>query len=84
MLNGFIIQALVLVIDGVASIEEVDRIWMLVKYSESGPFAWLDNKGIEVFLSEVKNPVYPGVYPKDRMNDIITFLNTLLQERRNP
>jgi 3-hydroxyacyl-CoA dehydrogenase len=83
MLNGLIIEALVLVIDDVASVEEVNRIWMLVKNSESGPFTWLDNKGIEKFLWEIKNPVYPGVYPKDRLNDIVTFLNTLLQERKN-
>jgi len=38
----------------------VDRIWMQVKDSESDPFTWLDNKGIKLFLSEIKKPGLPG------------------------
>jgi len=56
---------------------------MQLKDSESDPFTWLDNKGIKLFLSEIKNPAYPGGYPKDRMNDIVILLNHLLLERRN-
>jgi enoyl-CoA hydratase/3-hydroxyacyl-CoA dehydrogenase len=78
MVNGTIIQALLMVMDNVASFEDVDRTWMLATNLKTGPFGWLDDKGIDSFLSEIKNPVYDGIYPTDRMDDIVAFLSPFM------
>jgi enoyl-CoA hydratase/3-hydroxyacyl-CoA dehydrogenase len=53
--------ALLLVIDDYATFQEVDRAWMAAQKEEAGPFALIDQKGIEVFAGllerrEAKNP----------------------------
>ncbi|NQU63638.1 MAG: hypothetical protein HQ517_05060 [SAR324 cluster bacterium] len=78
MVNGIIIQALLVVIDDVADAAEVDRVWMLARQTDAGPFGWLDDKGLDHFLKEIKYPVYAGIHPTERMDEIIEFLSPFL------
>ena len=75
MVNSIICHSLLVVIDDIVPAEEIDRVWMEVHHSEAGPFGWLDDKGIDCFLSEIKNPVYNGIYPTDRFEEIVAYLN---------
>jgi len=74
IINGLIIQALLLVIDEMASVEEVDRVWRLARQADTGPFNWLDDKGTNRFLAEISNPIFEGVYPTNRLDEVIAFL----------
>jgi 3-hydroxybutyryl-CoA dehydrogenase len=48
MLHGFVQAALTLAINGVASVEDIDRAWMGVTKMIAGPFGMLDNIGLDI------------------------------------
>lgn len=54
LVNGIILRALKLVIDGVTDFHVVDWVWMICRGARSGPFGWLDSKGIDIFLAELE------------------------------
>ncbi|MBU2644155.1 hypothetical protein KKI24_05560 [bacterium] len=79
MINGIILEALMVVSQDIATVEEVDRIWMLARYSEAGPFGWLDAKGIDCFLSEIKTPSYGQIHPMEQISTSEALLNPFLE-----
>lgn len=78
IIDSMITWALQLVTDGVATPEEIDRVWMLATASPSGPFGWLDAKGIDTFLSEIQNPIFEGIFFAGQLNDILSILSPYL------
>ena len=40
--------------DGIADIEDIDRSWMLVQQSRSGPFGMMDGVGLDVCLDALE------------------------------
>jgi hypothetical protein len=45
-----------------------------VAYACNKEVDWLDEKGTNHFLAEISNPIYEGVYPTDRMDEVVAFL----------
>jgi 3-hydroxybutyryl-CoA dehydrogenase len=55
LVNGIIIRAVQLAAEGIADVFDIDKVWMIIMKLNSGPFGWLDQKGIDVFLSEIES-----------------------------
>ena len=53
ILNAFCSTGMMLVIDDIATLEEVDRCWMLIHQGQLGPFAAMDLKGLDTVLQDL-------------------------------
>jgi len=74
MLNGVLAAAMSLVAGGYADIRDVDRSWMLTHRPEIGPFGMIDQKGLDVMLSELEQmPLLDESLLEERA-DTISFL----------
>ena len=49
LLTALAVNALLLVLDGYATVHDVDRAWMIAQHAEMGPLAMLDAKGLDGF-----------------------------------
>lgn len=71
LVNGIILMAVQLADNGVADVEDIDKVWMINTQLRSGPFGWLDRKGIDTFLDEIESEerdlLYPG-YDREQVN----------------
>lgn len=52
--GSLVSEALMLVIEGYADINDVDRSWMLTHHSDRGPFGMMDRKGLDVVMQELE------------------------------
>ena len=74
MVNGVLAAAMSLVAGGYGDIRDVDRSWMLTHSPEIGPFGMIDQKGLDVMLSELEQmPVLDESLLQERA-DTIAFL----------
>ncbi|MEN8246282.1 MAG: 3-hydroxyacyl-CoA dehydrogenase NAD-binding domain-containing protein [Thermodesulfobacteriota bacterium] len=80
LVNGIIIMAIKLAESGVAGFEDIDRVWMINTQASSGPFGWLDAKGIDLFLSEVESEERALLYPEYDSRQVPGFLEPFVQE----
>jgi len=64
LVNAIIIRAVQLAAMGIAEVVDIDKVWMINMTLNSGPFGWLDNKGIDVFLSEIESETREVLFSK--------------------
>ncbi|ACL01963.1 3-hydroxyacyl-CoA dehydrogenase (NAD-binding) [Desulfatibacillum aliphaticivorans] len=76
--NGVIIRAILLAAEGIADCDHIDKIWMINMMSGSGPFAWLDKKGINEFLNELESEQRQLLFPEYDLLVIKRFLKPYL------
>ncbi|MCP4749433.1 MAG: hypothetical protein GY866_00935 [Proteobacteria bacterium] len=57
ILSSFFSTALMLVIGEFATLEEVDRCWMLIHQCEFGPFGLMDRKGLDTVLTDLDDRI---------------------------
>jgi len=67
-------NALLPVIDGDASHQDVDRAWMAALHMELGPFGMIDRKGIDAFLYLLENRGQGALFVPEEMQKIQSFL----------
>ena len=79
-LNGIIIMAIKVASNGVAGSEDIDRVWMINTQSNSGPFGWLDKKGIDTFLDEIESEERDFLYPEYDREQVSRFLNPFIKK----
>ena len=79
LVNGIIIMAIKLADNGVADIEDIDRVWMINTQSRSGPFGWLDKKGIDTFLDEIESEERALLYPEYDREPVSRFLGLFIE-----
>jgi 3-hydroxybutyryl-CoA dehydrogenase len=68
LINSVLATALTLVIEGAGDIRDIDRSWMITHRPDIGPFGMIDEKGLDVFLGELKekaaiDPVFAANLP---------------------
>jgi len=64
LMNGIIIRAVQLAAQGIAEVTDIDKVWMITMSLGSGPFGWLDQKGLNVFLREIEAETRDVLFPK--------------------
>jgi enoyl-CoA hydratase/3-hydroxyacyl-CoA dehydrogenase len=64
LVNGIIIRAVQLAAEGIAHVADIDKGWMINMKLSSGPFGWLDKKGVDVFLSEIESETRNVLFPR--------------------
>jgi len=79
MLIGYMKEAFLLVIDGYADIEDVDRAWMIVNSSEAGPFGGLDSVGLDVVFDILSAQAEREEGRREEYNKIINFLKPYIE-----
>lgn len=80
LLNGIIIMAIQLADNGVAGIEDIDKVWMINTQSSSGPFGWLDKKGINMFLDEIESEERDLLYPEYDREQVSRILGPYIKK----
>jgi enoyl-CoA hydratase/3-hydroxyacyl-CoA dehydrogenase len=78
--NGVIIRAVQLAEEGIADFADIDRIWMINLRLNSGPFAWLDKKGIDVFLTEIESEERDMLFPQYDRDQVRRFLDPFIKK----
>ena len=78
--NGVIIRAVQLVEEGIADFMDIDKVWMINLKSRSGPFAWLDKKGIDVFLTEIELEKRDFLFPEYDRDQVRRFLDPFIKK----
>lgn len=76
MLGPVLTMAMMLVIEGITSKENVDRAWMLGRQASIGPFGLMDMFGINIVVDSWREPK-PGV--KKLQQKILGFLSPYLE-----
>jgi len=80
LFSGLAVTALLLVIDGYATVHDVDRAWMAAQHDEMGPLGMLDQKGLDVFAAQLDDPDILGpVLPEDKQR-VKAFLETYMDK----
>ena len=79
LLNGIILMAVQLADNGVAGIEDIDKVWMINTQLSSGPFGWLDKKGIDTFLNEIESEERHLLYPEYDREQVSRFLGPFVK-----
>ena len=74
MVNGVLTVAMSLVAGGYGDIRDVDRSWMLTHSPEIGPFGMIDEKGLDVMLSELEEMPLLDESQAEERADTIAFL----------
>ncbi len=64
LVNGIIIRAVQLAAEGIADVVDIDKVWMINMKLSSGPFGWLDKKGMDIFLSEIESETRNVLFPR--------------------
>jgi len=78
--NGVVIRAVQLAEEGIADFADIDRIWMINMKSNSGPFAWLDQKGMDVFLTEIESEERNILFPEYDRDQVRRFLDPFVKK----
>jgi enoyl-CoA hydratase / 3-hydroxyacyl-CoA dehydrogenase len=78
--NGVIIRAVQLAEEGIADFTDIDRVWMINMKSISGPFAWLDKKGLDVFLTEIESEGRDFLFPEYDRDQVRRFLDPFIKK----
>jgi enoyl-CoA hydratase / 3-hydroxyacyl-CoA dehydrogenase len=76
---SFLTTALLLVIDGHADLEDVDRTWMMIQNSPSGPFAQMDNVGLNVVLDIIGEQARRSRIDDSHYQKFAAFLNPFIK-----
>ena len=71
--------ALLLVIEGYASFQEVDRAWMVAQKKDFGPFALIDQKGIDAFADLLEQQEVKNLTGQTSRQKIQSFINPYLR-----
>ena len=82
LVNGVVFRAVQLAEEGIADFADIDRIWMINLRLNSGPFAWVDRKGIDVFLTEIESEERTMLFPQYDRDQVRRFLDPFLKEGR--
>ncbi|MEA3222544.1 MAG: 3-hydroxyacyl-CoA dehydrogenase NAD-binding domain-containing protein [Thermodesulfobacteriota bacterium] len=72
-------NAIMLVVDGYADVDDVDRAWMAGQNVTTGPFGMLDNKGLDDFLEGLNEPSGMWVYQFGNPEEIAGFLRPYVE-----
>lgn len=80
LVNGVIFRAVQLAEEGIANFDDIDRIWMINLKSISGPFAWLDKKGFDVFLTEIESEERDFLFPEYDRDQVRRFLGPFIKK----
>ena len=79
MLVNVIATAILLVADGYASFERVDRVWMITQNQDIGPFGLLDEMGIDTYLKILQTDPLMTQYLKENVGRIGRFLQANIE-----
>lgn len=79
LVNGIIIRAVQLAEDGVANTVDIDKVWMITTKLDSGPFGWLDQKGIDIFLAEIESEKRYLLYADCDLDQVRKFLDPFIK-----
>ena len=80
MLGNVIAEAVLLVLDGYAPFEQVDRAWMIAQNQGSGPFGILDSMGIDTYADILEKGIVMTQYLKQNRGRILEFLKTPVRQ----
>ena len=78
--NGIIIRAVQLAAMGIAEVVDIDKVWMINMTLNSGPFGWLDKKGIDVFLGEIESETRDVLFPKYDRDLVRRYLDPYIKK----
>ena len=76
---SFLTTALQLVIDGHAGLEDVDRTWMMIQGSVSGPFGQMDIVGLDVVLDIIEEQTRRSRISEGQFEAISAFLKPFIE-----
>lgn len=80
LVNGIIIRAVQLAAEGIADIVDIDKVWMINMKLNSGPFGWLDQKGLDVFLNETASETRDILFPKYDRDLVSKYLEPYIKK----
>jgi enoyl-CoA hydratase/3-hydroxyacyl-CoA dehydrogenase len=80
LVNGIIIRAVQLAAQGVAEVADIDKVWMINMKLNSGPFGWLDQKGMDVFLREIEAETRDILFPKYDRDLVRQYLDPYIKK----
>jgi enoyl-CoA hydratase/3-hydroxyacyl-CoA dehydrogenase len=78
--NAIIIRAVQLVVEGIAEVVDIDKVWMINMQLNSGPFGWLDQKGIDVFLAEIESETRDVLFSKYDRDLVRSYLDPYIKK----
>ena len=79
MFISFLTSALLLVIDGHADLEDVDRAWMMAQNTAYGPFSQMDFVGLNVVLDVMEEKGRRDKNHTAQYNKILNFLRPFVE-----
>jgi len=89
ILDAFYFTGLLLVIEGIATLEAVDQCWMLIHQCEAGPFGLMDQKGLDLVQSDLaararqlEETVDDADELREQQKQITTYLKAYIDEGR--
>lgn len=71
-------EAILLVVDGYAELEDVDRSWMSIQNPRTGPFGFMDVAGLDVILNAYQ--AYNDRDEQEEYKKIISFLRSYVDK----
>jgi enoyl-CoA hydratase / 3-hydroxyacyl-CoA dehydrogenase len=80
LVNAVIIRAVQLAAMGIAEVVDIDKVWMINMTLNAGPFAWLDKKGIDVFLAEIESETRRILFSKYDRDRVRRFLDPYIDK----
>lgn len=79
MFTAFLVAALMLVIDGYAELEDVDRTWMMSQNTPYGPFSQMDFVGLNVVLDVIYEQTRKKRIDSAQFEKISAFLKPYIE-----
>ncbi|MBT3227198.1 MAG: hypothetical protein HN580_20780 [Deltaproteobacteria bacterium] len=79
MFISFLTTGLMLVIDGHADLEDVDRTWMMVQNTPSGPFGQMDIVGLNVVRDIIEEQAHKSRISDAQFDKIAAFLRPFIE-----
>ncbi len=80
LVDGIIIRAVQLAAGGIATVADIDKVWMINMNLGSGPFGWLDQKGLDVFLTEIASETRTVLFPRYDHDLVRKYLDPYLEK----
>jgi 3-hydroxybutyryl-CoA dehydrogenase len=74
LISGLVCGAIMVVLNGVADYEDVDRAWMISSAQSDGPFGILDQIGIDAFLEIFDDQVKTRVFSPENIESVKEYL----------
>ncbi len=78
--NAIIIRAVQLTAAGISEVVDIDKVWMINMKLNSGPFGWLDKKGIDVFLEEIESETRDVLFSKYDRDLVRRYLDPYIKK----